>query len=224
MSKTTKQTARYGAVPAIAPLQADLAAEINTEHERAFGKAREALEHARRVGELLLQANAGIEHGAWLPWIAANCKFSARQAQRYILLAENWPAIAAKYDTASHLSMREALRLIERPRSELERANEFAIRCDAEHRDIRLRLGALRRTLDDPEASTEEISWLAREAAKLETQAHGLNVEALAGFGRCLIELKTLTGLGDDELLPMLNDGSLIRAANERIAQLEAEA
>jgi hypothetical protein len=30
---------------------AALAAEINAEHERAFGKAREALEHAKRAGE-----------------------------------------------------------------------------------------------------------------------------------------------------------------------------
>ena len=203
---------------------AALAIEINLEHERAFGKAREAVEHARRAGALLIQAKAAVGHGEWLPWLAENCKFSARQAQRYILLADNWTAIAAKYDAASYLPMREALRLIERPHSEAERAKEFAIRADAEHRDIRLRLEALRRVLDDPGASIEQISWLVREAERSLTQVHRLHIEALAGLGRCLLELKTLTGLDDDELLPIINDGSLVRAARERIAELEAVA
>lgn len=44
---------------------ADLAAEINAEHERAFGKAHEAVEHARCAGELLLQAKGAVGHGAW---------------------------------------------------------------------------------------------------------------------------------------------------------------
>ena len=49
-----------------------LASDINREHQFAFGKAREALEHARRAGELLIQAKAGVPHGEWLPWLAAN--------------------------------------------------------------------------------------------------------------------------------------------------------
>ncbi len=96
-------------------LQADsttLAAAINSEHAFAFGAAHAALEHARRAGELLLQAKAEIEHGAWLPWIEQNCKFSARQAQRYMTVAENWTAISAKNDTVSHLTLRGALRLL----------------------------------------------------------------------------------------------------------------
>ena len=203
---------------------AALAAEINAEHERAFGKAREAIEHARRAGELLLETKAAVGHGEWLPWVAANCSFSARQVQRYMTIAENWLVVQAKYDTVSHLPMREALRLIERPHSELERAKEFAIRADAEHRDIRLRLGALRRILDDPGASVEEISWVVRESERLMAQAHRLHVEALAGLGRCLRELKTLTGLKDAELLRVVNDGSLLRASRERCAELRAAA
>ncbi len=47
VDQISKLPADHTTVPAA------LAAQINAEHERAFGKAREALEHARRAGELL---------------------------------------------------------------------------------------------------------------------------------------------------------------------------
>lgn len=96
------------------------AAEINAEHLAATGKAREAIEHARRAGEMLLDVKAGLGHGAFLPWLAANITFSDRTAQRYMVLAENWPAIAAKSDTLSDLTIRGALRAIAKPRQEPE--------------------------------------------------------------------------------------------------------
>jgi hypothetical protein len=63
------------------------AEEINAEHERAYGKATEALEHARRAEELLLQAKKVLGHGQWLPWLKEHCRFSARTAQGYMRLA-----------------------------------------------------------------------------------------------------------------------------------------
>ncbi len=97
-------------------IQQSVADEINAEHEAAFGKAREALEHARRAGELLLLAKAELEHGAWLPWLGANCKFSARTAQGYIRLAQGWETLQAKSATVAHLGLRDALDLLaERP-------------------------------------------------------------------------------------------------------------
>ncbi len=86
-----------------------LAREIQTEHDAAFGKAREALEHARRCGELLLQVKDSLKHGEWLPWVKEHVTVSDRQARRYMQLAQNWEAIAAKSDTVSNLTMREAL-------------------------------------------------------------------------------------------------------------------
>lgn len=95
-------------------------------------------------------------------------------------------------------------------------------RNDAEHRDIRLALGALRRILDDPVASAEEISFVVRESAKLQAQADRIRLEAELEVGRCLLELKKLTGLEDAELLSVINDGSLDRACCERLAELKA--
>src|SRR5688572_32359582 len=78
----------------------NLAAEINAAHARAFGKAREALEHARRAGELLLQAKAAVGHGQWLPWLKTHCSsFSERTSQGYMRLAKHWDEIQAKSAT-----------------------------------------------------------------------------------------------------------------------------
>lgn len=88
---------------------ASLGAEIRREHEAATGKARDALTHARRAGELLAEAKAQLARGAWLPWLAERCAFSARTAQAYMRLAAHWPALEAIRATAAHMTLRGAL-------------------------------------------------------------------------------------------------------------------
>jgi hypothetical protein len=62
----------------------DLVERIEREHSAANRDARSALEHAVRCGELLTEAKATVEHGAWLPWIEEHLSFGARQAQKYV--------------------------------------------------------------------------------------------------------------------------------------------
>ena len=69
---------------------ADLATEINAEYDLAFGKAKEALEHVRRCGELLIEAKGKMPHGKWVTWLGENCDVCRRQVQRYMKLAANW--------------------------------------------------------------------------------------------------------------------------------------
>lgn len=64
------------------------AADIDRHHELASAAAVTAVDHAREAGKLLLDVKAGLAHGAWLAWLAANVKVSPRQAQRYIAVAE----------------------------------------------------------------------------------------------------------------------------------------
>ncbi len=85
-----------------------LASQINDQHDRATGHAKSALEHARQAGELLQQAKQQIPHGEWLPWLSANCRVSARQAQKYLKVAKNWQAIT-KNDAAAHLTIDDAI-------------------------------------------------------------------------------------------------------------------
>ena len=85
---------------------ADLAAEINAEHDAAMHKATEAIEHARTCGELLTKAKEKLKHGAWTPWLEENCTVSPRQTQKYMRLYSNWHVIEeAKANSDSHLTM-----------------------------------------------------------------------------------------------------------------------
>jgi hypothetical protein len=97
-------------VNAAADPGAMLAREIEREHQAAYGKAREALEHARRAGELLLQAKAAVGHGQFGKWLTEHVSFAERTAQAYMRIASNWPAIeAAKTATVADLTVRGAL-------------------------------------------------------------------------------------------------------------------
>jgi hypothetical protein len=93
----------------------DYAVIINDEHRAAFGCAQQAIEHARVAGEHLLKAKAALKHGEWLPWLEMSVEVGARQAQKYMKLAENWPAISAKYESNSYLSIDEALADLPKP-------------------------------------------------------------------------------------------------------------
>lgn len=92
-----------------------LPAEIDAEHEQAQGKARDALEHARRAGELLLEAKKQVGHGGWGDWLQAQCIFSARSAQGYMRLATNWDSLAKSATRVADLSLRDALDLLSTP-------------------------------------------------------------------------------------------------------------
>jgi hypothetical protein len=102
---------RYAILTGKAPVSQvkAIAYDIEREHQAAYGKAREALEHARRAGELLLQAKAAIGHGAFGKWLTEHISFAERTAQAYMRIASNWPAIEAKSATVAEMTVRGAL-------------------------------------------------------------------------------------------------------------------
>jgi DNA N-6-adenine-methyltransferase (Dam)/Protein of unknown function (DUF3102) len=83
-----------------------LVEEIEREHDAALGAARASLKHAAACGRLLLEAKASVPHGRWLPWIEANLSFCARQAQKYMRLAERGDQVRIEN---SHLTIDAAL-------------------------------------------------------------------------------------------------------------------
>jgi hypothetical protein len=66
----------------------DRAAKVNEYHNSAAAAYAQASYFAVLCGLELLAARAQVHHGEWLPWIAANCEFNERTAQRYISIAE----------------------------------------------------------------------------------------------------------------------------------------
>jgi phage N-6-adenine-methyltransferase len=94
---------------------AGLAERIEHEHRLAEDHARDALEHAFRCGELLIEAKRLVGHGGFLPWLAENIAgFGARQAQKYMRAAQNRELLAANANSGSHLTT--ALRALAEPR------------------------------------------------------------------------------------------------------------
>lgn len=105
---------------AIAPQSTlpELADAINREHQAAIDHAQRAVEHALKCGRLLIQAKGKLLHGEFLPWLSKHCHVKERQAQNYMRVAKNWPAIAAKNAPGADLTIRGALALLEGPRPE----------------------------------------------------------------------------------------------------------
>lgn len=116
------------------PALATLALEINAEHDAAENHARKAIEHARVAGDKLLLAKAQVEHGQWLPWLAANCpRLAVRTAQAYMRLADHWEMLAGKCATVAYLTINDALKLLNAPESDGDPATPSAFhdRIDA---------------------------------------------------------------------------------------------
>ncbi|MDP2957312.1 MAG: DUF3102 domain-containing protein, partial [Longimicrobiales bacterium] len=70
-----------------------LAAEIVREHEAAASAAQSALSHARRAGELLIEARRQVGHGGWTAWLKENFPASDRTARLYMQVARWWPEL-----------------------------------------------------------------------------------------------------------------------------------
>ena len=98
------------------PALADLASQINAEHEACHAAMRESVEHAVRAGELLIEAKAGVPHGEWAGWIDARCEFSDRTARAYMQIAHKFRELDdTKRQHAADLSQRRFLEALTQP-------------------------------------------------------------------------------------------------------------
>lgn len=89
---------------------AKLAIDINAEIRAAEASYRKALDHAVRVGQLLIEAKALVNHGEWLPWLEANCAVKRTQAEKYMRLAR------ANYHPSGNLTITEAVAQLTAPK------------------------------------------------------------------------------------------------------------
>ncbi len=90
-----------------------LANQINAEHAAVRKAVRDALVHALKCGDLLLEAKGKSGHGAWQNWLEKHCgEISYRTAALYMQLAKHRDEIEAKSATVAHLTLNEAVKLI----------------------------------------------------------------------------------------------------------------
>ena len=95
-----------------------LADDINREHGAVKASFRQSVEHAIKVGRLLLKAKERVQHGQWGDWLSENTEISARMASSYMRLSRDLPALdEANQKRVSDLSFREALAVLAEERS-----------------------------------------------------------------------------------------------------------
>ncbi len=113
---------------------AELAGRINAEHHQVETALRASLEHAKRAGELLLEAKEQCKHGEWMDWLKAHVHFTPRTVQRYMSIASRWNELA-NATRVSHLSYREALQVLAEPSTPDEAAEDEPKRQRVSHLD-----------------------------------------------------------------------------------------
>lgn len=114
-----------------------LTAAIRREHESASTAARSALEHALEAGRLLAEAKAAIPHGEWESYVEDSCCIAPRTASLYLRLHRNRDRLPNRQHVAD-LSVRQAARLLERPKAKAEAALPVAVAEDTG--ELRLRI------------------------------------------------------------------------------------
>jgi hypothetical protein len=72
----------------------ELAEEIGQEVQLAEQAWRDALGHAIKAGQALIEAKSLVKHGQWLPWLKENTSLPERTAQHYMRLARESATVA----------------------------------------------------------------------------------------------------------------------------------
>lgn len=81
-----------------------LAAEINQEHQLVYQASLDALEHAIRCGERLIEAREQVPDGKWSQWVKENVAITQSVVTRYIRLATYRDKLASAPDPLETIS------------------------------------------------------------------------------------------------------------------------
>ena len=71
----------------------ELADRANSAHGMVNKHGGAMFVSAKDAGLVLSEARELSPHGAWMSWLAENCKFSHTTAMRYIAISENWAEV-----------------------------------------------------------------------------------------------------------------------------------
>ncbi len=163
--------------------------EIAILHGEITAAARTSLEKAMRVGELLAGIKAGLSHGKWLPWVAANLPFTDRTARNYLRVFEKRDKI--KSESVSDLTT--AYRLLGDTSAAIGEIDIYDRPAFYEaYIQLMARVPEWDKALESNDPQT--IIGLMREAQALERVWRCAALECERELGRCLIKIEQLRG------------------------------
>ena len=203
-----------------------LAREITEEHEAILLKKGEAIEHARRCGERLLEVKSRMKCGEWLSWLGSNVRVSPRMASNYMKISRNWDAIVRFEKRASDpetsirrvmlmLSSDEKVSKAEAILAELAAKLPEPIRAAHEDYSCRLNAGQIRTLLGNESLGEIERAMRVGQAATAKEAYKKVTGAALKGT-----KPPAGAAVKDDEPEPELPDPSpeeRMKAANKKL-------
>jgi hypothetical protein len=96
---------------------ADLAQQIDAEHNAVATALQSAIGHAISAGKMLIEAKRQVKRskGKWLPWLAANCSVPPRTASHYMRLAKHRADLCDENGNTLPISVTEAMDRLKHP-------------------------------------------------------------------------------------------------------------
>lgn len=116
-----------------------LTAAIRQEHDAASRAAQSAIQHALAAGRLLAEAKRKIPHGSWESYVKDSCGIAPRTASLYQRLHRHRDRLPNRQHVAE-LSVRQAARLLERPKATAETVAPLPAVAVEQGNDLRLRV------------------------------------------------------------------------------------
>ena len=181
--------------------------------------AQTALEHAMLCGDALTEAKTAVPHGEWAGWLESNTAVSVRSAQRYMKLANSGVELEAKNDTRVALSIRDAVKLLTKPREVSGNAftpKEWRAMCHEDCHEyglndlsVEMRHIIVSWELED-HSVVQQLKYEHRMGACMMLQADGYDVLAIADY--LGIETHEVSGAMGGAPLPFFYQGMQKRA------------
>jgi hypothetical protein len=147
-------------------LKKSAAAEITRLHDEIISNLKRSLQNAIRIGELLTEQKAVLEHGRFTPWIKDNLPFTDRTARNYMRVYRGRDRL--KSETVSDL--KAAYKLLAAPNEKNLQAEIKQLRSDFDKADDDLAL----------------LQELRDRAEKLTTKAAEKILDAEADYGQAI--------------------------------------
>jgi hypothetical protein len=161
----------------------DLAREIEENEKSRRACEVKGLMHGMRIGQLLIEAKKVVPHGGFLDWVKGNTSVTPRMCQIYMKVAKNprlqW-AVEHQYETVSHLTLNQAVKLARQPKAREDKARDQMARqiaakweASTETRKSFVRcLGEIRVAMADEGSGDDEFkSWLTENGVAREVLA-----------------------------------------------------